>query len=202
MLKYVFPRIVWADVRRKIIVAIIGGLIAGLYGVVHDHVTYAISPEYFTNLKFQQFDYADFGFGNRIFVYTIGFLATWWVGFIAAFALAAHLIPKQAGEVANRQIRRGFICIFAFTFACGLGAFFYGLWRGPHADYSSWSSTCRYLGVRDHWSFVRVAYIHNAGYLGAAIGLIVALVLIRPNRIGANGELTVGTDQTHARGSD
>jgi hypothetical protein len=38
------------------------------------------------------------------------------------------------------------------------------------------------FGITDTWSFVRVAYIHNAGYLGGAIGLIVALATIRPHR--------------------
>jgi hypothetical protein len=36
------------------------------------------------------------------------------------------------------------------------------------------------LEVTDTWSFVRVAYIHNAGYLGGLIGLILALVMLRP----------------------
>ena len=36
--------------------------------------------------------------------------------------------------------------------------------------------------ISDTWSFVRVAYIHNAGYLGGLVGLIVALVVIHPSR--------------------
>jgi hypothetical protein len=60
--------------------AMLGALIAGPYGVAHDQVTYSISPEYFTRLKFQQFEYANFGFPPRFFVAEIGFLATWWVG--------------------------------------------------------------------------------------------------------------------------
>ena len=35
--------------------AVMGALIAGLYGVVHDQITYSMSPEYFTRLKFFQF---------------------------------------------------------------------------------------------------------------------------------------------------
>jgi hypothetical protein len=81
--------------RIRILVAIIGGLIAGAYGIVHDQVTYTIAPEYFTKLKFHQFHYADFGLGNRIFAATIGFLATWWVGAIAAWLLARRLNPDR-----------------------------------------------------------------------------------------------------------
>ena len=46
--------------------AVVGALIAGVYGVFHDQITYSISPEYFTRLKFLQFHYADFGFPARV----------------------------------------------------------------------------------------------------------------------------------------
>jgi hypothetical protein len=29
--------------------------IAGFYGIIHDHLSYAISPEYFTKFKFEQY---------------------------------------------------------------------------------------------------------------------------------------------------
>src|SRR6185503_8995132 len=95
MLKYLIPRIAWIDVPAMIGIAIVGSIIAGFYGVLHDQITYSISPEYFTKFKFKQFEYANFGLGDRIFVSTIGFLATWWVGFIAAWFLARRLTPCQ-----------------------------------------------------------------------------------------------------------
>lgn len=182
MLKYLIPQIRKADLQSTIGVAIAGGLIAGLYGVVHDQITYTISPEYFTKLKFHQFRYADFGFGNRVFVSTIGFLATWWVGFIAAWFLARRLIPDQPREIAYRQIRRGILSILAVGFLFGMLAYWYGLWRGPAADYSSWDWAIQQFRISETWQFVRVAYIHNAGYLGGLVGLIVCLIFIRPQR--------------------
>ena len=62
--------------------AALGSLFAGAYGVLHDQVTYSICPEYFTRLKFSQFNFANFGLSPRIFVAEIGFLATCWVGFV------------------------------------------------------------------------------------------------------------------------
>ena len=168
MLNYIIPIIRMRDLRPMICVAIVGGLIGGAYGAVHDQVTYAISPEYFTKLKFHQFHYADFGLGNRIFASTIGFLATWWVGLIAAWLLGRRLIPNQPRHEAFRQIRAGIICIFAFGLSFGVLGFLYGLWRGADADYSSWQWAFQQFEVSDQWSFVRVAYIHNAGYLGGA----------------------------------
>ena len=58
-------------------ISLVGALVGGIYGIVHDQVTYTISPEYFTKMKFNQFYYANYGFSDRIFAGTIGFLATW-----------------------------------------------------------------------------------------------------------------------------
>ena len=76
-------------------IAGIGALIAGLYGIVHDQVTFTLSADYFYRLKFVQFRFADFGLPVRVFVGIIGFLATWWVGLIAGWLLA-RVTPGQA----------------------------------------------------------------------------------------------------------
>ena len=200
MWKYIIPRIALADVPRMLFVAIVGGIIAGIYGILHDQITYSISPEYFTKLKFHQFRYADFGLGDRIFASTIGFLATWWVGFIAAWFLARRVIPHQPLDRAYRQIRQGIMCIIAFGLSFGIFGYGYGLWRGPDADYSSWTWAFREFKITDTWSFVRVAYIHNAGYLGGLIGLVVALVMIRPRRDESmETKNTDGTEQCSER---
>ena len=199
-MKYIIPRIASDDVPPMICVALVGGILAGIYGIVHDQITYWISPEYFTKLKFDQFWYADFGHGDRVFASTIGFLATWWVGFIAAWFLARRLIPRQPRDQAFRQIRKGIMCIITFGSAFGVAGYGYGLWRGPDADYSSWTWAFRELKVTDTWSFVRVAYIHNAGYLGGLIGLVVALRMIRPVRdeaIDCGDRSKAGPRDTH-----
>jgi hypothetical protein len=161
-------------------VSMLGAVAAGAYGAIHDQITFSISPEYFTKLKFQQFHYADFGLGNRAFVATIGFLATWWVGFIGAWFLARRFLPHQPRRAAFRQIGAGFVWVLVIGVAFGLIGYAYGLWRGPHADYSSWAWAFRRFEITDAWSFVRVAYSHNASYLGGAIGLLIALATIRP----------------------
>lgn len=184
MLKYIIPRIALLDIPSMCRVTLIGAVLAGAYGMLHDQITYSISPEYFTNLKSAQFHYADVGLGDRVFASIIGFLATSCVGLIAAWFLARRLIPCQPRSQAYRQICRGFTCVFVCAVLAGVLGFAYGLWRGPAADYSAWEWAFRRFQITDTWSFVRVAYIHNAGYLGAAIGLIVALVTIRPTLTG------------------
>lgn len=180
--KYLFPRIAWGDLPPMFGVAVVGALLAGVYGVLHDQITYSISPEYFTKMKFDQFHYANFGLGNRVFAGTVGFLATWWVGFIIAWFLARRLLPNQPRAIAYRQIRQAFTCVFFCGVIFALLGYCYGLIRGANADYSSWGDITGDLRIIDVWSFVRVAYIHNASYLGGLVGLIVSLLSIRPHR--------------------
>jgi len=85
MKSLLYPKLRLDLLRRMLGYAVLGALIAGCYGVLHDQITYSISAEYFTRLKFLQFHYADFRFPARVFVAEIGFLATWWVGLIAGW---------------------------------------------------------------------------------------------------------------------
>jgi len=180
MLKYLVPRIALTDLPSIIGFAVFGAILAGIYGILHDQVTYSIGPEYFTKLKFKQFGFADFGFGDRIFVSFVGFLATWWAGFFVAWFLSRRLIPKQQRSTAFRKILAGFTIVFACGFAAGLGGYCYGIWRGPKADFTAWQSVFSQYDITDSWAFVRVAYIHNASYLGGLFGFLVALYFIRP----------------------
>ena len=175
--KYLLPQIALGDLPSMCVVALIGAGTAGVYAVLHDQITYTISPEYFTQVKFRQFHYADVGLGDRMFVATIGFLAGSSLGLIIAWFLARRLIPHQPRSYAYRQVCLGFACVLACGLLSGLLGFAYGLWRGPDADYSSWVGVLRQFDITDTWSFVRVAYIHNASYLGGAVGLIVGPII-------------------------
>jgi hypothetical protein len=62
--------------------------------------------------------------------------------------------------------------------ATGVG-FLAGVVRGPNADYSAWEEVAATAGIIDLAGFVRVAYIHNASYIGALIGLLAAIAWLR-----------------------
>jgi hypothetical protein len=159
--------------------AMLGAFIAGFYGMLHDQISYSISPEYFTRLKFLQFRYADFGFPPRVFVAEIGFLATWWVGLIAGWFLARVAAPALPEMEARSGILRGFVIILAGGCVATLVGFLLGLRLGPDSDLSAWQGFVSTRGVEDLPSFVRVAYIHNASYMGGFVGLIIALSYLR-----------------------
>lgn len=175
------------------LMAFVGAIIAGAYGILHDQITFTIGPEYFSKFKFEQFRYADFGWGDRVFVGCIGFLATWWVGFVFAWFFARRHFPDQRRDVACRAILKSFVVVWLCGVLAGVIGYVYGLWLGPDADYSSWRIPLLQFDVIDSWSFIRVAYIHNASYLGGLVGFVVALIFIRPNLIKPNCNGSKGT---------
>jgi hypothetical protein len=175
------PHIPRGELAPLLGIALCGGLLGGIYGAIHDLVTYSISSEYFTKLKYHSFAFANLGLGNHAFAATIGFLASGVVGLFAAWFLARRLLPNQPRARAVRQILQGFTLVFSCVLAAESLGYAYGLWRGPNADYSAWLWAIEKYRIDDHWNFVRVAYIHNSAYLGAAIGLLLALWCIKPS---------------------
>jgi len=176
MKNVLYPKIPLKQLPAMLGQAVIGGLLAGIYGIVHDQITYTISPEYFTTLKFDQFYYADLGFSARGFVAEIGFLATWWVGFFAAWFIARVTVPAFSRAEAFRLALRSFAIVFAVAVAGAAAGGLLGVLHGP--DYATWTSLTAMLQISDIRSFVCVAYIHNAGYLGGLVGLAAALLYI------------------------
>lgn len=195
-----YPKIRFAWLPAMLAYAVLGSLLAGLYGILHDEVTYSISHEYFTRLKFAQFEYANFGFPARVFVAEIGFLATWWVGFFAAWFIARIIVPAFPRAKAFRYSLRGFLIVLAFALAASTVGYALGMLHG--SNYSTWEDLTSALGVQDIPSFVRVAYIHNASYLGGLLGLVVAVIHLRRLKTPKRGAGDGGTgSQSFAGGA-
>ena len=110
----------------------------------------------------------------------IGFLATWWVGFVAAWFIARITVPAFPRRTGIRHTLHGFLIVFVATVTASLVGYLCGMLHST--DYSAWGTFAIRFDITDLPAFVRVAYIHNAGYLGGLIGLIVALIFVRWQR--------------------
>ncbi len=178
---WLWPRLSRRDLRSVLCLAGIGGLLGGCYGILHDLITYSLGPEYFTRLKFQQFAWADPGLPPHLFAAEIGWLATAAAGAIAGWFLARRAVPGRAFKSAAGITLRGLGIVLAVAMTGGVVGFVMGRARMANADFSNWSGDLEQVG--DPASFVLVAYIHNSGYAGALIGLLLAcLVTGRPGR--------------------
>jgi hypothetical protein len=172
-LKYLVPTASAADLRKAAGLAVVGALIAGGFGAIHDQVTYTISPEYFTRLKFVQFRWADLGFPARVFVSEIGFLATWWVGLIAAWFLARLALLKFTSP--GKRVMWALAAMVGMTSVCAVVGYF----CGPHllASRRNWIYVLPEMGVTDQTAFCRVAAIHLGSYAGALVGWCVTMMV-------------------------
>ena len=180
MQKYLIPKISFKDLLLILKFSLLGAAIAACYGIVHDQITYSISPEYYTKLKFSQFAYADFGLGDRFFAAIIGFLASWWFGFFSAWFYCRILLNRGIENNLLSKHLRAFLFIFAYAFLAALCGFLMGQFHS--GNYKDWMPVCRQLKINDIPSFVQVAYIHNGSYAGSFFGLILQIVFIFKKR--------------------
>lgn len=159
----------------------ISAILAGLYGIVHDQVTYSISTEYFTKFKYQQFGFEPAWFGgHRQTVAVIGFLATWWTGIIIGIGLGMTGLIFQDHRMMWQAVKKAFVLTFSVAVLMGLFGFFYGKLYLTMTGVSWWLPE----NLVDKDSFIIVGSIHNFGYMGGLFGLIIGIIyLIRLNKI-------------------
>ncbi|MCB9880455.1 MAG: hypothetical protein H6832_18765 [Planctomycetes bacterium] len=177
-------RVPFAWFARNIVV---GALLGGGYGAIHDQVSWSISPEYFTKFKFEQFAWADLGLEPRLAASWIGFLATWWAGAIAAYVVSRMAFRHAYGQGASgwplaRVVHR-LLVVLAIAMAGGVCGFAFARIRAPDVD-RLWGGWRTYGGVQNLEAFATVGSIHNFGYAGALLGIVlVALHIKRQGRV-------------------
>jgi hypothetical protein len=186
-----YPSIPRGRLVPMIRIAAFGAAVAAAYGSLHDQISYTISSEYFTKLKFAQFAFADFGWPRRAFVAEVGVLATWWVGMIAGWVLARIGFADPTAPSTRRDTVRAFAIVMGVAVIAGVVGALLGS-AVSRGDVSGWNEWRDALGLHDVRAFVVVAYLHWASYLGAVIGLTVAVVDARrkrhsPRRHGEHG---------------
>lgn len=175
------PPIKMTKFLTLIILIIVSCLLAGLYGILHDQLTYTISEEYYTKFKFYQFGFMDIGneaiFPNpRIEVSAVGLLATWWMGIPIGIILGlAGLIHRDWRTMFNVTFK-AFLVTILIAFATGLLGLVYGhiyLADKSKAEFGNW-----YIpdNLVDFENFINVGSMHNFSYIGGLTGLIGGLV--------------------------
>lgn len=150
-------------------------LIAGLYGALHDQLSFTIAPEYFTRFKYDQFGFEPAWFGgHRPTVAVIGFLATWWVGLLMALFIAPLGLMFKEPVRMRKEIIRATLLTLGTAALSGLAGLAYGWWFLNGAP-GGW-----YLpeGLADPHAFLAVGSLHNFGYAGGVLGLCAAVTVM------------------------
>src|SRR5262245_57768608 len=101
-----------------------GCVVAGFYGVLHDQVSYSVSPEYFHAFKFRQFGIPA-EHHDRVGAAVVGWRASWWMGLVIGVPvlLISLALPDWRSYVSRSLIAFG--AVAATALAVGLGALAY-----------------------------------------------------------------------------
>lgn len=164
-----------------LVIIVLACLLGGLYGILHDQISYSISPEYYTKFKFYQFKLVKPGEMSafaypRIQVAFVGLMASWWMGIPIGVILGLAGIKSLKGARLIKVILRALFIAIAITFITGLIGFTIGHFifaQQPRSDFKGWFIPDNLVNFK---SFITVGTIHNFSYLGGLLGLIAGVI--------------------------
>jgi hypothetical protein len=102
------------------------GLVAGLFGMIHDQISYSISNGYFTKFNFIQFHLLDLDVPERIRVAEVGFLASWWMGVPLGLLCGLAGFVQRSPALMQRALIWPLLAIPAFALTFALAGLAYG----------------------------------------------------------------------------
>ena len=150
-------------------------LFAGIYGMLHNQISYTVSPEYFTQFKFRQFGILQ-NIPARLGAAIVGWHAAWWMGIV----IGIFLIPAGLVIRGNSAYFWGMIRVFGVV---TLTTLFFGVVALACAysivDPETIGEITRYGNeMIDDAAFVRASTMHNFSYLGGLVGIIAGCIAI------------------------
>lgn len=160
-----------------LLTVVLSALLAGVYGILHDQLTYSISHEYFTKFKYAQFGFEPAWFGgDRPTVVVIGFLATWWVGAFIGTGLGLLGLLFSSAAAMRSALIRAIGLVYCTAIVAGGAGFLYGKYYLVRTGVNWWLPA----DLLNKNAFITVGSIHNFSYAGGLLGLLIgALYLLK-----------------------
>ena len=168
------------------LIILVATVIAAIYGVGHDQVTYSISPEYYTKYKFIQFDLADSAAAQhmtqpRSAVVMTGVKATWWMGVLIGMilGLVAFIFP-DADSMFSYALRALWLVLLVVIIG-GVAGGLYGHYVLAGKGVGWWMPA----NLVDRTAYITVGSIHNFSYAGGAVGVLAGAIflILKNNRL-------------------
>lgn len=153
-------------------------LVAGLYGALHNQISYTVSPEYFHAFKFKQFGIPE-NLHGRLGAALVGWRASWWMGLLIGVPvlLVGLILPGWKSYLSRCLL--AFIVVAVTALAVGLGALIVARFTIAEASLPSyWYPDA----VADKVAFAQARTMHNFSYQGGFLGIVtgsIYLVLAR-----------------------
>ena len=160
-----------------VMVMVVGAGLGSGYGALHDQLSYALSPDYFTRFKFIQFELPWAYQSPRLGAAWVGVLASWWLGALTGMVFGCMAILYTSLSRMLLPICGAMLLVLICMGLFLLLGLAHGYWR-VDADtvhsYQAWL----WSGVSDPVAFVRVGILHIYSYLGALTGLAAGVAYI------------------------
>jgi hypothetical protein len=165
-----------------LLILFLGPIIGGIYGILHDQLTYTISQEYYTKFKFYQFGLIEEGqqpvfLSFRLAVAQVGFMATWWMGLPIGIILGIIGLKIKDNQKMFQTVLKAFLLTVVVAFLTGLIGLLYGKFVLAETGVDWWLPE----NLIDRKSFIAVGSMHNFSYLGGLIGLVAGIIYILRN---------------------
>lgn len=153
-----------------LVLVVLSSVLAGLYGALHDQLTYSISPEFFTDYRFQIFN-IDPAMDDRLGAAIVGFKNTWKVGAVLGGILALVGMLHPTFEEMYKYTLQSFLITLAAAFmATLLGIAFIRSVDIPADQMEIMSGS-----IDNPAKFSKVVMVNNFGYVGAIIGMFMGI---------------------------
>ena len=151
-------------------------LAAGLFGVLHNQLSYSVAPEYFTQFKFIQFHMLESELPARLLASAVGWRASWWMGIPLGLLGGLGLLWSHAGAGRKRALWASLVAMLVTTLLVAIGGLLYGWFVTREVDLSLYQAWFIPDGV-DVRRFLRAGHMHNAAYLGGVLSIAMAWIV-------------------------
>lgn len=159
-------------IRVLLLTILLTPFLAGLYGILHDQLTYTICHEYFTKFKFIQFHVYSAHIPERVGAIIVGWGATWWTGiFIGMGQGLTGLIHSDSKPMFKAIYKATLITLYTALLAGLVGFIFGKIYYSYHEVTWIHSSD-----IVDRQNIAVVGLIHLFSYMGGFIGLITGII--------------------------
>lgn len=169
-----------------VLIILVSPVIAGSYGIIHNQITYTISPEFFTKFMFYRFGLDEyFNESQRLGASIVGFLSYWWLGIPIGMILAVVGCIFDNGKTMLKQTLWAIfiVILIAFTTPFISVIVYFSEEFINSLSYTQYIvSTPEFLPegviIQDQFRFYLVGLIHDLSYLGGLLGLIAGIIYL------------------------
>ena len=156
-----------------ILIVFISIILALIYGILHNQISYSISPEYFTKFKFEQFGFVEYGLDTtRLTTSLIGIWSTWWFGLLIGLIIGIVGFTQPTTKIMWKSSFGAIIRTLGIAIGMGIVGILVGKFIISNIN-AYWNLPA---DLTDRKSFLTAGTMHNFSYLGGIIGLIYGII--------------------------